>query len=1498
MRLNIYILFFFNILKSFEEECFDWNNKYNCRSNGDNDLYTNWDNRAFQTPPRNDIFNRYKPTYQDMHYLVGYAQLKYSSDRSICTIKFITKVNPILGTEGNDYYIKYTFGEFEQEDNTIILTKDNGTYPNGMPIIAKIFEKRTNHELVKLELEEEYFMWDNPIVNTSPEYENGQKGGIVEFFGWPYEDIILECEFLGHAGYMGLKVYSPNEHLFNYNNIEDEVLNPWWYINQAVSYKLNSRMGTRKQLKKMINTCRSYNVRIYADIVINHMTGHGYDMYDDHRSSSGDNCFHWNEKGSTGGSPFWTVGYRYENNPYTGLEPGLEYPAVPYFPSDFHCKWDITTWDDAEELNMGWISGLADLNTDKENVQQRIVDYFVELLSIGFSGFSLPNAKHIFPKTHAILFKKLKESLGGNLPEDFIAILQLNYGGEKLILICDETKRSSFGNFFSQRLEENGLTSNEIEKIKIWNSGFPQETPECDNQWKIIPERHAISIENPDDINLNSYYNVYIRDKDIDIHRQRTVNMFLNTENNWKIKSVFSAFSLINHSNGFPDGKSDCSKCRSEVCTKYCTKSFPYQKAYDPLSIGYDTGNSINWKEGSYTRVHRDLGIINSMREWLNLEQMTKEELYYGEILRANCSEECLICNDESKAENKCLICNNSNGFYPLVYPGYEQKNFKCFNSSLKYERIYFNKTEEAFMPCYETCRECDIGGDPENHNCLKCDVDLIERPGINSNLKNCVVNCSYKYNITEYGQYKCVEFAHCMNGTNLIREKNICIDQCKDDDTYRYSYHGICLIKCPDNTFQNDFICSDEMNENSFNQSNIMIVVTEKVSNSPNIKTTPDLNSDEINKCKLSERDIQYVSFQGENENIDDIVQSYKDEFYYTDKQILQLKNMKYNVLIYKDSDCIDELSVPIPKIDFGDCYNKSKNVSNTTNNLIVVYVEKADIFNPNSTYSLYDPIKAEKIDSESICDEDLIVIEKNISYIFKERWKDKYDYIKNLTAQGINIFDSSDPFFQDICFHFDSPSGKDITLKDRILDYNQNITLCDAGCELKGINLTSLTCICLCRFNDIVNNDIVKDNIFLEKQVNDLVEIIYDSNLEVFKCIKYGYKYMNNSIGSFIILISIGICIICTLLFYLKNNKEVENYISELTENYIYYISEKSTVADINKDEILIQSDKILNMRNNKEMSNKYIRNINNKVFNNKEEVVEKSGNIEFQSKNEILSINKIEIFSKEPINNKNKNLEQKNSLNNVNKKKTEKLKNNIKNEDFFNEYFTPAVEDLDFEDTMVQDQRSFFEYLCDSIIDKQVIIKTFFTSEPLRPISLKIILFDMNIVLYFVINGLFYSENSISEIYHSKNEKFFSFIPRSINRFVYTTIVSYLIALLIDFFFVEEKKIKGIFKREKNNKVNLKYQISLLTLKIKKRFFSFIIVIFVLLLIFWIYLLCFNYVYPNTQIDWIKSSVVIVILMQIIYLLASICETILRFLSFCCKSERIFRISKLLN
>ena len=248
------------------------------------DIPEEYDRYAFQTPPRNDVLGNYFPTYQDMRYLLGWAELNYNEAKTRCTIKFHTIVNPDLGTKDEDYYIYYTFGDFEeQESNEITLASRIDSYPNGLSVSCRIINQKTGNEVASLILQDIYLIWDNiDLPELSPEFKNGQRGSIVELFGWPYEDIAEECEFLSIAGYLGVKVFYVQEHLLSKTMTEDNTLNPWWYGTQIVSFKYESRFGNQKQLKKMINKCRSYNVRVYAEVIINHTTGDGNDVNIEH----------------------------------------------------------------------------------------------------------------------------------------------------------------------------------------------------------------------------------------------------------------------------------------------------------------------------------------------------------------------------------------------------------------------------------------------------------------------------------------------------------------------------------------------------------------------------------------------------------------------------------------------------------------------------------------------------------------------------------------------------------------------------------------------------------------------------------------------------------------------------------------------------------------------------------------------------------------------------------------------------------------------------------------------------------------------------------------------------------------------------------------------------------------------------------------------------------------------------------------------------------------
>ena len=221
------------------------------------------------------------------------------------------------------------------------------------------------------------------------------------------------------------------------------------------------------------------------------------------------------------------------------------------------------------------------------------------------------------------------------------------------------------------------------------------------------------------------------------------------------------------------------------------------------------------------------------------------------------------------------------------------------------------------------------------------------------------------------------------------------------------------------------------------------------------------------------------------------------------------------------------------------------------------------------------------------------------------------------------------------------------------------------------------------------------------------------------------------------------------------------------------------------------------------------------------------------------------------------------------------------------------------MDYDDAIYKDKRTFREYFWENFIEDQIIATTFVHYDPLRTRTMKIMLFILNIILYCVVNGLFFSQEYLSEVYNLEGEEgFFDFFPRSINRLFYTTIVSVVVSFIVDLFFIEEKKIKGIFKREKDEKLLIKEKIVELIKSMQKRYLLFIIIVYVILIISLYYLLCFNYVYPKTQIEWIKSSLTIMIIMQILSTLKVLLETILRFLSFRFKSERIYKISKLID
>ena len=269
----------------------------------------------------------------------------------------------------------------------------------------------------------------------------------------------------------------------------------------------------------------------------------------------------------------------------------------------------------------------------------------------------------------------------------------------------------------------------------------------------------------------------------------------------------------------------------------------------------------------------------------------------------------------------------------------------------------------------------------------------------------------------------------------------------------------------------------------------------------------------------------------------------------------------------------------------------------------------------------------------------------------------------------------------------------------------------------------------------------------------------------------------------------------------------------------------------------------------------------------------------------------------------------------LNKINNSKEPFTRHNIKNnklavlnkdakieqayKEDFNEYLAPDIDDLDFEDIIKLDKRTFKEYFLDSLNDKQLFISTFYVQDNFRPKSLKIVLFILNLILYCVINAFFIGDDAVSEIYHIEgNDPYFGFITRAITRYIYVIVINGFISVLMEIVFFEEKYMKKLFIREKKNIINLKIRITKLTKVIMIKAYIFIIVVIIFFVIIMLYLLCFNYVYPHTQSEWVKSSILLIIIMQILSVLYSLLETTLRYTGIAIKEERIFQWSKVIG
>jgi hypothetical protein len=598
-----------------------------------------------------------------------------------------------------------------------------------------------------------------------------------------------------------------------------------------------------------------------------------------------------------------------------------------------------------------------------------------------------------------------------------------------------------------------------------------------------------------------------------------------------------------------------------------------------------------------------------------------------------------------------------------------------------------------------------------------------------------------------------------------LIQIEKKCINNCKNDIKYKFEYKGECYEKCPSKTK----ISKDDPN------------LCEEIKQEEKI-------------CNLKTNDLNLNNNEFSEENLTNLTTDYANNYGYFDNYVYKSENDYYKIYIYNNIECLQNTSQDAKLVDFGKFYESFLMQNNFIKEPIVVMVTNKT--SKETKYAFADPEQGNLLDICGFFDDSIILVREDIQSLIDDLDDKKEEYIMHMTKQGINVFDINHEFYTNLCFHYNSPNNKDIPMNDRIPTFFVNITPCDTGCINKGVDFELEKFKCECKFKSFADNNALNSNLY-GQSIAEMINIISSLNIEVLKCIKdiFNKKYFVKCIGGHIILGLFGVELVALMIYSIKGLSIINKHTYALVEsfkNYEKIKNEKSGIIEINEPSF---PPKKKERRDKKVKTN--VKNKNESIINDAEDEKnqrkkKKKSNINFKcNKTKEKKFNvKNNLYNIESNTEKKLKINTKKDLK-ENKLKTEKIEIEDEYMKIIKDYINPDFDENDFDDVLKKDKRTFCQYFCEKFMINQIFINTFFIKEHFKPRILKIMLLIMTIELYFAITGLFYTEDYLSDRFNSnQKETFFSFIPKRINEFIYTSIVNGIIAYLFGYFFDNEE------------------------------------------------------------------------------------------------------------
>ena len=522
---------------------------------------------------------------------------------------------------------------------------------------------------------------------------------------------------------------------------------------------------------------------------------------------------------------------------------------------------------------------------------------------------------------------------------------------------------------------------------------------------------------------------------------------------------------------------------------------------------------------------------------------------------------------------------------------------------------------------------------------------------------------------------------------------------------------------------------------------------------------------------------------------------------------------------------------------IDLKQCEYLLKSINNISNSSFL-YIIKLDIFGemkiPFVEYEIYYPLynKEELIMLDvSICKNKNMKIDISIPVQISEK---------------IEMYNPKDYYYNNKCSKTTSNKGTDITLKDRRDNYiNNNMSLCETDCELIEYNYTTNKSKCSCDIK--IKIPLIQEIRFnKDKLLKSFIDVKNIANIELMNCYKIAFNDLSRNCGFYIFIFVFISFFACLIIFYMKSLFVIINYIDQIVKvkNGLQEKNSSDLNISVNKDKKMLITDlenKITKKRKSKNKKRKKELNMSD-IKSNKSNITNKSNKSNKSSKiiNYMKKVNFPPKKKKKGRNKKNVSFKE----NNEDKLNNEVLK-----------YKDNELNSLKYEEALMFDKRSCFEYYFSLLKAKHLLIFSFYIyNNDYNSKVIKIFLFFFTFSIHLTINAMFFNDDTMHDIYIKEGS--YNFIYQ-IPQIIYSSLLSSSLNILIQYLSLSEKKILEI-KEAKNSEISEDKIIKEKTgLKIK--FALFFIISFILLFLLMFYIVCFCGVYENTQKHLIKDTVI---------------------------------------